>query len=119
VRAQQARENHRLSKEREADAVLHREQRDWLVRQLRAEDPSYWTLARLAKEVGCSRELIALIVRQPAPPAVLGSVAPGDADPTGGALDAPGDGDEGGPDAMLAPAVKGQSRYLSRPILSA
>jgi hypothetical protein len=77
VRAQQARENHRLSKEREADAALLREQRDWLVRQLRAEDPAYWTLAALAHAVGCSRELIVLILKKPAPPAVLAGDTPG------------------------------------------
>ncbi len=37
--------------------------RDQLIRQLRAEDPDTWTYAALAKVIGCSPELIAVIVR--------------------------------------------------------
>lgn len=65
VRAALARENHRLSAECEATARLHREQRDHLVRQLREADPKTWTLNALARAVGCSKELIANILKAP------------------------------------------------------
>lgn len=58
-----ARENHRMSATDEASAKSHREQRDAIVRQLRSEDPATWTLSRLAKAVGCSKELIAYILK--------------------------------------------------------
>lgn len=58
-----AHESHRLSKESEAAARAHRYQRDVLVRQLRSEDPATWTLSRLARAVGCSKELIAYILK--------------------------------------------------------
>jgi len=38
-------------------------QRDQLVRQLRREDPEQWTYVALAQAVGCSPELIAVIVK--------------------------------------------------------
>ena len=66
VRAAQAREENRLAAENERSAGLHREMRDRLVRQLRAEDPARWTYPALAKAVGVSPELIAHIVKQPA-----------------------------------------------------
>jgi AraC-like DNA-binding protein len=47
----------------EASAKSHREQRDAIVRQLRAEDPKTWTLGTLARDIGCSRELIAYILK--------------------------------------------------------
>lgn len=62
-RAAQARSLHRASLEQEAAAGELRAQRDRLIRQLRAEDPVYWTYPRLGKAVGCSPELIAHIVR--------------------------------------------------------
>lgn len=58
-----ARENHRLSGADEASARSHRDQRDNIVRQLRAEDPKLWTLSALARDVGCSKELIAHILK--------------------------------------------------------
>ena len=61
ARAQQAREHHEAAARTSRDADIHRQQRDQLVRALRAEDPGYWTYARLAGAVGCSKELIALI----------------------------------------------------------
>lgn len=66
IRAQQARENHRLASECDADAALHRRRRDEFVRQLRAEDPGEWSYGALAAAVGCSKELIAYVCRAPA-----------------------------------------------------
>jgi len=63
ARAQQAREHHRAAGADEASARRHRQQRDALVRQLRAEDPQHWTYPALAAAVGCSEELIAAIVK--------------------------------------------------------
>jgi len=62
-RAQQAREHHRESAGLSEQAARHREQRDRLVRQLRADDPREWTYPALARAVGCSPELIAHIIR--------------------------------------------------------
>jgi hypothetical protein len=47
IRAQHAREHHRQSLIEQA--VRHRAQRDRLVRQLRADDPSTWTYPALAQ----------------------------------------------------------------------
>jgi hypothetical protein len=63
ARAQQAREHHRALAAALAGAEQHREQRNELVRQLRAEDPQRWTYPALAKAIGCSPELIAAIVK--------------------------------------------------------
>jgi hypothetical protein len=63
IRAATAREENRLAAEDERSAGLHREKRDSLVRQLRAEDPGRWTYTALAKAVDCSPELIAHIVK--------------------------------------------------------
>ena len=63
ARAQHAREHHEAAARAEALAGQHRDQRDDLVRRLRAEDPSRWSYAALAKAVGCSRELIRLMLR--------------------------------------------------------
>ena len=63
IRAQQAREHHKLAADDKASATRHREQRDRLVRQLRTDDPSRWTYPALAAAVGCSPELIAHIIR--------------------------------------------------------
>lgn len=41
----------------------HRVQRDRLVRQLRAENPQQWTYSALGAAVGCSPELVAVIVK--------------------------------------------------------
>lgn len=109
IRAQQARDYHLKSQESTAEAARYREQRDRIVRQLRDSDPP-WSYGKIAAAVGCSRELIVLILKQPA---VLGSVAPGcgaggDLRPFGliqSRHESPGDGDEGGPDALLAPGT--------------
>jgi len=45
-----------------AIARQKREQRDELIRRVRADDERHWTYARLAAEVGCSQELIAYII---------------------------------------------------------
>lgn len=63
IRAEQAREHHREAAGLGEQAGRHREQRDRLVRQLRADDPQTWTYTALARAVGCSPELIAYIVR--------------------------------------------------------
>jgi hypothetical protein len=46
-----------------ASAKEKRDQRDKLIRRVRAEDRDYWTYERLAAEVGVSKELIAYIVK--------------------------------------------------------
>jgi len=61
VRLAQAREHHRLAGESDRSARQHREQRDWLVRSLRADDHPL-TYEKLAAGIGCSPELIAYIV---------------------------------------------------------
>lgn len=63
IRAQQAREHHREAAGLTEQAARHREQRDRLVRLLRADDPERWTYPALAAAVGCSPELIAHIIR--------------------------------------------------------
>lgn len=62
-RATQAREAHRLSKEAEELGARHREVRDRIVRQLRAEDQKRWTYTALARAVGITPELVAAIVQ--------------------------------------------------------
>lgn len=54
-----------MSDELTGQAGRHRAQRDQLVRQLRAEDPEYWTYPALARAVGCSPELVAYIIKHP------------------------------------------------------
>jgi len=63
VRAAMARDFHRSAARQGELADRDRAQRDQLIRQLRAEDPKQWTYEALAKAVGCSRELIAYIVK--------------------------------------------------------
>ena len=41
-----------------------RAERDRLIRQLRAEDEKRWSYGALAKAIGCSRELIAQVVKR-------------------------------------------------------
>lgn len=64
ARAQQAREHHEAADRASHEGWTHRRQRNALVRALRNEDPEKWTYAHLAKSVGCSKELIALIIKQ-------------------------------------------------------
>ena len=60
-RAAAAREAHRRSLESEADASVFRERRDRLVMQLHTDGYSYGWIAR---EIRCSKELVATIVRR-------------------------------------------------------
>lgn len=60
-----AREYHQEAQKADSEAKKFRSQRDRVVRQLRAEDPRWWSYGRLAKAVGCSRELIAIILKEP------------------------------------------------------
>jgi hypothetical protein len=62
-RIQQAREHHRRAAEALALAERHRRQRDALIRQARATDPDRWSYSALAAAIGCSKELIAAIVK--------------------------------------------------------
>ena len=64
IRAQQAREHHEAVGRADHEAEMHREQRDRLVRQLRAEDPVYWSYGRLVRTVGCSKSRIKQILEQ-------------------------------------------------------
>lgn len=64
ARAQQAREHHEAAARALADAERHREQRDQLVRALRRDDPKRWSYPALARAVGCSPELIAVIIKK-------------------------------------------------------
>lgn len=58
--AMQAREHHRLAQDATGSAAQHRQQRDLCVMRLREEG---WSLGRISLAIGCSKELIALIVR--------------------------------------------------------
>jgi ribosome-binding protein aMBF1 (putative translation factor) len=62
-RIQQAREHHRRAAEALALAERHRQQRDALIRQAREEDPGRWSYSALAAAIGCSKELIAAIIK--------------------------------------------------------
>jgi hypothetical protein len=62
-RPAQARDLHRRALELDADAARIRENRDRLVRQLRAEDTDRWTYPALALAIGCSPQLIAAIIQ--------------------------------------------------------
>ena len=63
-RAARARELHRLAAEADALAASRRSERDRLILQLRAEEPQRWSYTTLAAAVGCSRELVALVLRR-------------------------------------------------------
>jgi hypothetical protein len=60
---QQAREHHRRAAEALALAERHRQQRDALIRQARQDDPGRRSYTALAAAIGCSKELIAAIVK--------------------------------------------------------
>ena len=64
ARAARARELHRKALEADELAARQRAERDALIRRLRAEDPKKWSYGALAAALGCSRELIALVVRR-------------------------------------------------------
>lgn len=59
-----ARDRHRQANEADEVAARHRAVRDQLILQLRREDPRRWSYGAIAGAVGCSRELVAKIVRQ-------------------------------------------------------
>lgn len=63
LRPHQASVSHRQAGDVDLVARQHRDVRDAIVRELRAEDPKKWTMSRLAAEVGCSKELIAYILK--------------------------------------------------------
>jgi ribosome-binding protein aMBF1 (putative translation factor) len=58
-----AAELHRQALEYENLATDLRAQRDQLIRKARERDPKRWSYATLAKALNCSRELIAVIIR--------------------------------------------------------
>ncbi|QLQ17111.1 MAG: hypothetical protein HZY73_01005 [Micropruina sp.] len=58
-----ARQLHHQAQDALEVAARYRDQRDDLVRRLRAEDPQRWSYSALAKAVGCSPELIAVILK--------------------------------------------------------
>ncbi|MFC8038935.1 hypothetical protein ACFUOZ_06230 [Paenarthrobacter sp. NPDC057355] len=60
---QQAREHHRRAADALALAERHRQQRDAFIRRARQEDPVRWSYSALAAAVGCSKELIAAIIK--------------------------------------------------------
>jgi ribosome-binding protein aMBF1 (putative translation factor) len=62
-RIQQAREHHRRAAEALALAERHRQQRDASIRRAREEDPERWSYSALAAAIGCSKELIAAIIK--------------------------------------------------------
>ena len=62
-KARQAREHHLAAAASEREADQHRESRNRLIRELRAEDPSTWTYPAIARVVGCTPELVAAIVK--------------------------------------------------------
>jgi hypothetical protein len=62
IRVQQAREHHQMAGSLEREAARHRVERDRLVLALRNEDPQFWTMRRLAAEIGCVHQLIAHII---------------------------------------------------------
>ena len=64
VRAARARELHEKAAEADRTAARYREERDRLLLQLRADDPQRWSYTALAAAVGCSRELVALVLRR-------------------------------------------------------
>lgn len=63
ARAAQAKRLHLQVQEALEMAGRLRDQRDDLVRALRRSDPERWSYSTLAKAVGCSPELIAVIVK--------------------------------------------------------
>lgn len=63
LNAQAARMHHEEAARYEAEAARHRQQRDVFIRRLRLDDPLAWTYAEIARQVGCSPELVAYICR--------------------------------------------------------
>lgn len=63
-RAARARELHAKAAEADQLAAHYRAERDRLIHQLRAEDPQRWSYGAIAAATGCSRELVALILKR-------------------------------------------------------
>ena len=66
ARLARARELHRKAAEAEALAARQRAERERIMRQVRADDPKRWSYGALAKALGCSRELVALVIKRQA-----------------------------------------------------
>lgn len=64
VAAARARELHEQAAQAERRAAELRTQRDDLIRRLRAEDETRWSYGALATAIGCSRELIAQVIKR-------------------------------------------------------
>jgi hypothetical protein len=62
ARAQEAQTEHKAAARNDQLAYVHRWNRDRLVRELRAEDPGYWSYNRLARTIGCSKARIKQIL---------------------------------------------------------
>lgn len=62
-RAARAREENTLLEEARRQADQHRDQRNRLIRLLRAEDPQRWTYPALAAAVGIDMELVRAICK--------------------------------------------------------
>ena len=62
--AARAAELHTRALEADALAARYRSERDALIWRLRADEPGRWSYTALARALGCSRELIAQIVRR-------------------------------------------------------
>lgn len=65
--AARAREMHERAAEAERRAAELRARRDDLIRRLRAEDEERWSYGAIAAAVGCSRELVAQVVKRRSP----------------------------------------------------
>ncbi|NIK60774.1 LAGLIDADG family homing endonuclease [Kribbella shirazensis] len=61
--AQQAQDHHQALCVSESTGRFHKDQRDRLIKALRAEDPQRWTYPALAAAIGCSPASIAAAVR--------------------------------------------------------
>ena len=62
--AARAAELHAKALKADAVAAQYRAERDELIDRLRADEPKRWSYTALAQALGCSRELIAQIVRR-------------------------------------------------------
>ena len=62
--AARAAELHAKALEADAEAARYRAERDEIIDRLRQAEPERWSYTALARALGCSRELIAQIVRR-------------------------------------------------------
>ena len=62
--AARAAELHAKALEADAEAARYRAERDEIIDRLRQTEPERWSYTALARALGCSRELIAQIVRR-------------------------------------------------------